>query len=412
MTAPIQAITDRTVGAVEEVSAERILVRLDPDAPQATALNTGAPANFPRINGYVIIPNEGGAIACIISSVRIDRLQFPKRLGMQEDFGLVDLPFPSRVMSLTPIGTLKGRPADDVLSFRVQRGVDVFPSVGDPVLLPGTDQLRAIVEGEVESSGRILIGCCPTAARAPVYLDPDKLFGRHLAVLGNTGAGKSCSVAGLVRWSLEASKRARSKAGRACRPNARFIVLDPNGEYARAFQDFGVRLFRVDQTDPTGEEKTLRVPAWLWNGAEWAAFTGAAPGVQRPVLLQALRRLRSAIGTPDSFESKAIATLHVYKNVFRVAHSTREYLRFPGMKNVRIAFKSAHDEINKLVGEAEVHKPEYVDVLRNAAAACESAADAGRDGRHDQAIHSTYVENAIDRVEQAGMHSACPTLAK
>ena len=47
MTAPIQAITDRIVGAVEEVSAERILARLDPDAPQATALNTGAPAGFP-----------------------------------------------------------------------------------------------------------------------------------------------------------------------------------------------------------------------------------------------------------------------------------------------------------------------------------------------------------------------------
>ena len=190
MTAPIQTIADRIIGTVEEVTADRILVRLDPDAPQATALNTGAPAGFPRINGYVLIPNEGGSTACIISSVRIDRMSFPKRMGTQKDFGLVDLPFPSRVMSLTPIGTLKARPAGEALAFRVQRGVDVFPSVGDPVLLPGVDQLRAIVEGESETAGRILIGRCPTAARAPVYLDPDKLFGRHLAVLGNTGAGE------------------------------------------------------------------------------------------------------------------------------------------------------------------------------------------------------------------------------
>ena len=173
--------------------------RPDPGPPgsggsQATALNTGAPAGFPRINGYVLIPNEGGSTACIISSVRIDPMSFPKRVGMQKDFGLVDLPFPSRVMSLTPIGTLKARPASEALSFRIQRGVDVFPSVGDPVLLPGIDQLHAIVEGESETAGRILIGHCPTAARAPAHLDPDKLFGRHLAVLGNTGAGKSCSV--------------------------------------------------------------------------------------------------------------------------------------------------------------------------------------------------------------------------
>ena len=311
MTGLVQAVADRVIGAVEEVSADRILVRLDPDAPEATALNTGAPAGFPRINGYVVIPNEGGSTACIISSVRIERLPFPKRKGMQQDFGLVDLPFPSRVMSLTPIGTLRARPLGDALSFRVQRGVDVFPSVGDPVLLPGADQLRAIVEGEDDSAQRIAVGHCPTAGRAPVHVDPDKLFGRHLAVLGNTGAGKSCSVAGLVRWSLDAARTARIAAKRSGKPNARFIVLDPNGEYARAFGDFNVRLFRVDAE--TGAE-ALRVPAWLWNGAEWAAFTGAAPGAQRPVLFEALRRLRSGLGAPDKVETEVRGRIRRYRN--------------------------------------------------------------------------------------------------
>jgi DNA helicase HerA-like ATPase len=45
-----------------------------------------------------------------------------------------------------------------------------------------------------------------TSANAAVYVDPDKLYGRHLAVLGNTGSGKSCSVAGLIRWSLICKK--------------------------------------------------------------------------------------------------------------------------------------------------------------------------------------------------------------
>lgn len=394
----VQAVAERIIGAVEEVSADRLLVRLDPDAPQATALNTGVPAGFPRINGYVLIPNEGGATACVISAVRIERLPFPKRKGTQKDFGLVDLPFPSRVMSLTPIGTLKTRPAGAAVSFRVQRGVDVFPSVGDPVLLPGVDQLRAIVEGEDDIAKRVPVGHCPIAGRAPVHVDPDKLFGRHLAVLGNTGAGKSCTVAGLVRWSLDAAATARTAAKRGGKPNARFIVLDPNGEYARAFRDLDVRLFRVD---PGEDEGALRVPAWLWSGAEWAAFTGAAPGVQRPVLLQALRRLRGAMGTPDSFESKATATLHAYRNILRVAHSTREYLRFPGMKNVRIALESAHEELAELANEAEKQYQVHADSLRSAATACEAAANAGRNGQYDQAIGSTYVEVALERIEKA-----------
>ena len=310
------------IGTVEEVSAERIVVLLDSDAPQATALNTGVPTGFPRINGHVLIPNESGATACIISSVRIERLPFPKRSGMQPDFSLVDLPFPSRVMNLTPIGTLKALPKPEGLSFEVRRGVDVFPSVGDQVLLPGIEQLRAIVEGEDDATKRIHIGHCPTAGRAPVHVDPDKLFGRHLAVLGNTGAGKSCSVAGLVRWSLDSAKRARLEHQRSCRANARFILLDPNGEYARAFDDLPVRLFRVDVRE---EEQPLRVPAWLWNGVEWAAFTGAAPGVQRPILFDALRRLRSGLGPPDEFATKVKGRIQRYRSRIKILIDNGEY---------------------------------------------------------------------------------------
>ena len=328
MTSLVQTISARVVGTVEEVFADRITVLLDPDAPQATALNTGAPAGFPRINGYVLIPNESGATACVISSVRIERLPFPKRKGMQQDFGLVDLPFPSRLMSLTPLGTLKARSANSGLAFQVRRGVDVFPSVGDPVLLPSGDQLRAIVEGGEQTARRILIGHCPTAGRAPVHVDPDKLFGRHLAILGNTGAGKSCSVAGLVRWSLDAARDARvmSKTAESV-PNARFIVLDPNGEYARAFKDLDVRLFRVDG-EVEGGGQTLKVPAWLWNGEEWTAFTGASPGVQRPILLEALRRLRSGLGPPERFETIVRGRVKRYRdrmkwNIRSSDHMTR-----------------------------------------------------------------------------------------
>ena len=407
MTSLVQTLGDRVVGTVEEVTADRITVLLDPEAPRATALNTGAPAGFPRINGYVLIPNESGATACVISSVRIERLPFPKRKGMQKDFGLVDLPFPARVMSLTPLGTLKDRSTAGDLSFEVRRGVDVFPSVGDPVVLPTPGQLRAIVEGEdQETAGRILLGHCPTAGRAPVHVDPDKLFGRHLAVLGNTGAGKSCSVAGLIRWSLEAATAARIQAASAEPegstrnhvPNARFIVLDPNGEYARAFQDLNVRLFRVEAQ---GEGRPLKVPAWLWNGEEWAAFTGAAPGVQRPVLFKALRRLRGAMGMPNSFEARVTATLHAYRNILGVAHSTREYLRFPAMKNVRIALESCFKELDELAKQADKQEHQHAETLRRAAKACESAADSGLDGKYDQAIGSALIKKVLGSLDQA-----------
>jgi len=333
MTSIIRYLGDRIIGTVESVSADRIEVLLDLEAPQVTALNTGTPVAFPRINGYVLIPNESGAIIGGISSVRIERLPYPKRRGTQQDFGLVDLPFPARLMSLTPLGTLIARPKGDTadsiaqLRLEVKRGVDVFPSVGDPVILPTDEQLQAIVQGESpDTPGRILLGYCPTAGRAPVYVDPDKLFGRHLAILGNTGAGKSCSVAGLVRWSIEAARESRIRAiesnpdirRRDSRPNARFIVLDPNGEYAEAFKDLDdVRLFQVDVGPNNGESRPLKVPAWLWNGEEWAAFTEAAHGVQRPVLFDALRRLRSGAGQPDDFRVRIRSKVKRYQALLK-----------------------------------------------------------------------------------------------
>ncbi|MCX7608999.1 MAG: hypothetical protein N2049_07260, partial [Anaerolineales bacterium] len=88
MSTVIDAVASRAIGTVESVSANTIVVLLDPDAPQATALNTGSPAGFPRINGYLLIPNESGATVGVITKVEIERLPFPKRRGMQ-DFGLV-----------------------------------------------------------------------------------------------------------------------------------------------------------------------------------------------------------------------------------------------------------------------------------------------------------------------------------
>ncbi len=304
----VQSFADKAVGTVEQISVGRIRVRLSQDAPNTTALNAGFPDGFPRINGYLLIPNETGAAIGWITSVGIERLSYKKQMGIR-DSDIVELPLAYRVIDLVPLGTLVSSSSLDPKNpvFQVHRGIDVFPSVGDPVFLPTREQLQAIVEGESTTTRRrVLIGQCPTAAGASVYVNPDKLFGRHLAILGNTGSGKSCSVAGLIRWSLDAANDERRRQGRPGLPNARFLVLDPNGEYSRAFADRdNVRVFCV-KTRHDGKHEQLKVPAWLWNAEEWAAFTDAAPGVQRPILFQALRLLRSGYDSPDPFLTKAL----------------------------------------------------------------------------------------------------------
>lgn len=284
---PFQHAESLRIGTVDFVSPDEIKVVLDIEAPESIALNAGGPRPFPRVNSYVLIPVDDGFLVGQIEWLTVERSAFPKRRGMQ-DFGLIDLPYPLRKMSLNPLGTLRktSRSPQTGEEYIFRRGADSLPSIGAGVVLPTDKQLRSIVESGERR--RVKIGTSPLAGNAEVCIDPDRLFGRHLAVLGNTGSGKSCSVAGLIRWSLEQAKPAIGSV-----PNARFIVLDPNGEYSRAFKDDKTcgkaRIFKVA---PEVGEFLLQVPLWFWNSAEWCCFTQATVKTQKPTLIQALRAVR------------------------------------------------------------------------------------------------------------------------
>jgi len=305
---PFEHAGSLRIGTVDFVSPDEIKVAIEIEAPESVALNAGGPRPFPRVNSYVLIPVDDGFLVGQIEWLTVERSPFPKRKGMQ-DFGLVDLPYPMRKMSLNPLGTLRKMAfkSNEEEEYRFQRGADALPSIGTGVLLPTEKQLRSIVESGERK--RVKIGTSPLAGNAKVCIDPDRLFGRHLAVLGNTGSGKSCSVAGLIRWSLEQAQQESDSF-----PNARFIVLDPNGEYTRAFSDSKApakaRIFKVTPDTESGEFQ-LQIPLWFWDSAEWCSFTQASSKTQRPTLIQALRVVKD--GQTEPAENKS--------------HDTRRFLR-------------------------------------------------------------------------------------
>ena len=286
---PFEQMGSLRIGAVEFVSPNEVKVALDIEAPESVALGIDGPRPFPRVNSYLLVQVDEAFLVGQVEWLVVDRSPFPKRYGMQ-DFGLLDLPYPLRRLRLNPVGTLRIRGVEGHYAFA--RGTDALPSVGAAVLLPTGTQLRAIVESG--DHRRVRIGTSPLAGHAEVSIDPNRLFGRHLAILGNTGSGKSCSVAGLIRWSLEQATTVHREA----RPNARFIVLDPNGEYTRAFGGRDTAKARVFTVNPTQGQTALQVPLWFWNSAEWCAFTRASAKTQRPTLLHALQFVRDGTAEP------------------------------------------------------------------------------------------------------------------
>ena len=275
-----------TIGLVEAVSPRLIDIAVLTEAPHGTGLREGAFHRFPRINSYVVLPSERGSILAMVVW-----------LGIEDEHGLrsieadrIGLPLPRRKLKALPLGVLKRATSvldGDDQRLSLDRGVLLFPTVGDPARLPTKAEAAAAVPTHEPDAFTLHLGSAPLASDTEVRVDPNKMFGRHLAVLGNTGSGKSCSVASLIRSSVLATE------GNAT--SFRAVVLDMNGEYETAFDDLGdnvqVRRFAVTPTD--GGIEQLRVPAWLWNYREWLAFSDASTKSQAPQLRRALHLLRT-----------------------------------------------------------------------------------------------------------------------
>ena len=128
--------------------------------------------------------------------------------------------------------------------FAFQRGVVTYPLPGQGIFVASIAELERIYHRPDKPS--IHVGTLSQASSLPVYLLTDELLGKHFAVLGTTGSGKSCSVTVLLRSILEVA------------PRAHMILLDPHNEYRRAFPD------NAEIIDPT----TLELPHWLLNFEE------------------------------------------------------------------------------------------------------------------------------------------------
>ena len=125
-----------------------------------------------------------------------------------------------------------------------RRGVTSYPVPGAPVYPATSSDLKQIYASDGRSN--IQIGTVfPTRdIRAGLYVD--SLLGKHFALLGSTGTGKSTSVSLILHRICETA------------PEGHIVMIDPHGEYAAAFRNSGM-IFDVSN---------LQMPYWLMNFEE------------------------------------------------------------------------------------------------------------------------------------------------
>jgi hypothetical protein len=143
---------------------------------------------------------------------------------------------------------LLGESLDHTQPMRFRRGVSVYPGLDALISQATQDELAAVYAQPTAASVRI--GVLRHNAEIPAYALVDGLLGKHFAVVGSTGSGKSCAVTVVLRAIIEAH------------PQAHILIIDPHDEYTAALGD------KAERLDPS----TLELPYWLMNFDELAAI--------------------------------------------------------------------------------------------------------------------------------------------
>lgn len=245
---PNEPISNLEIGAVIEVDGTHIIAELDSKVTELT-----------RVYGGIIYPiGQFGSIIKIHYGARLI-FGYVGRLRMKSEYerekGLApESSGSARIIEADLFGEGEWLFDTDKSEWKLlfERGVTTFPLPQQKVYLTPRSDL-GFVYGEGEGPV-ILLGEHVGSGGTPCYAEMNELLGKHTAILGSTGSGKSGTVAALLHAIID-----RGKDSEYERWHPQIVVLDPHNEYGAAFPDH-VRLCT--------DENSLNLPYWLLNFQE------------------------------------------------------------------------------------------------------------------------------------------------
>lgn len=274
-------MSERRIGKVISVDSFRAYIRLDDDLKSLYKSGYEDIYKVARISSYVIIPIGSDKIVAMVTSVRaIDETEIGKNNET------IFLTKSARYLVVTMIGTIEN-------GGEYIQGVYNYPILDNPVWYVTNQDLDNIFDQKSESNIEGLnfendyylpIGTSPSFPDYKIKINPDKFFGKHAAILGNTGSGKSCTLASIIQ-----SLFAFDYNGKNLK-NANIVIFDTNGEYKKAFQGTKDNPYKkLELVNPFYIDKDgIKVPFWFMNFADFDYLFEPTSGTQAPVLKRAL----------------------------------------------------------------------------------------------------------------------------
>lgn len=228
------------IGSVIEVSGSRMVVELDRDLRDLDRQHEGRRYAVGQFGSIIKVHYGSRLIFAIVSLMRMKGDYLAEQHGapvpVESDARVLEAQLLGEGRFVTTNGGTQG--------LVYERGVIHYPLPQQAVYLTTQNEIRSIFAGPASDS--IISVGRHVGVGVDCEVDIDRLFGRHVAVLGSTGSGKSGTVAAILHSVIE-------RESDTWHPH--IVIIDAHGEYAHAFPE-------GQQLRPQMPE-AFRLPAWL-----------------------------------------------------------------------------------------------------------------------------------------------------
>ena len=314
------------IGVLSSVSAQAVRFNLNDAGSPSGAHFLGGRYGKGEVGEFVLVE---GQINLLLG--RVVEIHLPESERRSVDASH------SKVANLDAVGTIQllGSVAMDTL--RVTAGVESYPRLGDRVYAAPHNfvaDLPSLMEPEGSPASKVLLklGSIDVALESAVSIRPEKLFGRHCAILGTTGGGKSWTTARIIEECLKYKSK--------------IILLDATGEY-RGFS--GEHVTHVHLGSPVNKATASlprALPPTCFVESDFIALFEPAGKVQGPKMRAAMRSLRLAKLAP------AVAMNGIIKKIDQSKVAVNAEEQKPGVSE-KLDDPRQEFDVKKLVAQIE-----------------------------------------------------------
>ena len=164
-------------------------------------------------------------------------------------------------------------------------GIIKKPSGIAPVRVINKDELELIIGKSELQKENLLLGTSSIYKTFNVSVPLNDIFANHLAIIGNTGSGKSCGVARIIQNLFFINKPI----------NSHIVLFDAYGEYVETFKNInnlGLNFASFSGNSKNGTEYQLKFPAWFLDVDDLSLLLRVSSPDQIPVLKKSLKLVK------------------------------------------------------------------------------------------------------------------------